>query len=222
MPDAASHRQTDNSEREQIITALIEVVAEHGYEETTVDLILDRANLDQAAFDRYFRDKRNCFLTVWHELNEDCVRTMVAAYESRDRWPDRLRTVAYRVVDGLLADPGRAYFGLEVLAAGAAARARRDMTMRVLSGLIDAGRNEMEDPESMSYMVAEGLAGAAYGRVYLRIMRDEIESLPDLIPELMSVTVLPYLGIQAAIAELSRKPDPPIKKDRNRLAGLKR
>jgi len=188
-----------------ILDALIEIASERGYGETTIDLILERAGLDRPAFDRHFRGKYDCFLSAWQDVNEECLETMVRAYESREEWPDRLRAVAYEVIRGLRDDPSRASFGVEVLAAGDAARARRDMTMRVIASLIDAGRQEMDDPEAVPHTTAEALAGSAYGQIYSRVVRGAVDELPDLVPQLMSAAVMPYLGVEAAMAELSRE-----------------
>ncbi len=126
------------------------------------------------------------------------------AYDSAQYWPDRLRAVAVEVVGSLCDDPGRACFAVEVLAAGDAARARRDMTMRVIASLIDAGRKEMDDPESVPHTTAEALAGSAYGQVYAKVVRGDTDELPKLIPQLMSAAVMPYLGVEAALEELDR------------------
>jgi AcrR family transcriptional regulator len=205
--DTEIREETGSSERERLLAALIEVAAERGYGETTIDSILERAELDRPAFDRHFRGKYDCFLTAWQEQNEECLETMVRAYESCEEWPDRLRAVAYEVIRGLSRDPGRASFGVEVLAAGDAARARRDMTMRVIAALIDAGRQEMDDPESVPHTTAEALAGSAYGQIYSRVVRGDVDELPALVPQLMSAVVMPYLGIDAAISELQRESD---------------
>lgn len=205
MLDTETRSRTGSSERAEIVQALIEVAAERGYGETTIELVLERAGLDRPAFDRHFRGKYDCFLSAWQELNEECLKTMVRAYESREEWPDRLRAVAYRVIEGLSHDPSRASFGVEVLAAGDSARARRDMTMRVIASLIDAGRQEMDDPEAVPHTTAEALAGSAYGQIYSRVVRGAVEELPDLVPQLMSAAVMPYLGMEAAMAELSRE-----------------
>ncbi len=205
MLDTETREQTGSSERARILAALIEVAAERGYGETTIESILERAELDRPAFDRHFRGKYDCFLTAWQEQNEECLETMVRAYESHEEWPDRLRAVAYEVIRGLSRDPGRASFGVEVLAAGDAARARRDMTMRVIAALIDAGRQEMEDPESVPHTTAEALAGSAYGQIYSRVVRGDVDELPALVPQLMSAVVMPYLGIDAAISELQHE-----------------
>jgi len=203
--DTETRERTGSGERAQIVEALIEIAAERGYGETTIELVLERAGLDRPAFDRHFRGKYDLFLSAWQELNEECLETMVHAYESREEWTDRLRAVAHEVIAGLSRDPSRAHFGIEVLAAGDAARARRDMTMRVIASLIDAGRQEMEDPEAVPHTTAEALAGSAYGQIYSRVVRGAVDELPDLVPQLMSAAVMPYLGIEAAMSELSRE-----------------
>jgi AcrR family transcriptional regulator len=206
--DAETRNRAESSERERIVATLIEVAAERGYAETTIELVLDRAGLDRPAFDRHFRSKYDCFLSVWQEVNEECLETMVRAYESREDWPDRLRAVVEQIAEGMREDPSRALFGVEVLAAGDAARARRDMTMRVLAGLIDAGRQSMDDPEAVPHTTAEALAGSAYGQIYARVVRGAVDELPELVPQLMSAAVMPYLGAEAAAEELSRDSGP--------------
>ncbi len=205
MPATEIRGETGSSERAEIVAALIEVAAERGYGETTIESILERAGLDRPAFDRHFRGKYDCFLSAWQDQNEECLGTMVRAYESCEEWPDRLRAVAYEVIAGLSDNPGRASFGVEVLAAGDAARARRDMTMRVIASLIDAGRQEMDDPDSVPHTTAEALAGSAYGQIYSRVVRGAVDELPALVPQLMSAAVMPYLGIEAAMSELSHE-----------------
>jgi AcrR family transcriptional regulator len=207
--DLETRERAASPERERIVEALIEIAAERGYAETTIELILDRAGLDRPAFDRHFRGKYDCFLSAWQEMNEGCMREMLAAFNSQEEWPDRLRAVACEIVDNLCSDPGRACFAVEVLSAGDAARARRDMTMRVIASLIDAGRNEMDDPESVPHTTAEALAGSAYGQVYAKVVRGEADELPALVPQLMSAAVMPYLGVEAGLAELARGFDPP-------------
>jgi AcrR family transcriptional regulator len=202
--DVEIRERSRGQEREVILGAVVEIAAEHGYAETTIGMILKRAGLGRPAFDRHFRDKHECFLAAWQEMNESCMRGMLEAFNSEEDWTDRLRAVACEIVEGLRREPSRAVFAIEVLAAGDAARARRDMTMRVIASLIDAGRNEMDDPESVPHTTAEALAGAAYGQIYSRIVRGRADELPQLVPQLMSAAVMPYLGIDAGLAELTR------------------
>ncbi len=208
MLDLETRERAASPERERIVEALIEIAAERGYAETSVEMIIKRASLDRPAFDRHFRGKYDCFLSVWQEMNERCMEEILSAYNSHEDWPDRLRAVAYEIAGSLGRDRSRACFAVEVLAAGDAARARRDMTMRVIASLIDAGRNEMEDPESVPHTTAEALAGSAYGQVYAKVVRGQAEELAQLVPQLVSAAVMPYLGIDAALAELARDSEP--------------
>jgi AcrR family transcriptional regulator len=202
-------RTAASSERARLIEALIEVAAERGYMETSIEMVVTRAGLDRPAFDRHFRGKYDGFLSAWQEINEECMHSVMRAYDSEQDWPARLRAVAHEVIGSLCNDPGRACFAVEVLAAGDAARARRDMTMRVIASLIDAGRREMDDPESVPRTTAEALAGSAYGQVYAKVVRGDTDALPSLIPQLMSAAVMPYLGVEAALEELNRNLNSP-------------
>jgi AcrR family transcriptional regulator len=193
-------------ERARIIEALIEVAAEHGYAGTTVEMILERADVDRASFEHHFRGRYDCFISAWQEINEECMEEILAAFHSAVDWPDRLRAVARGLVEAMRRDPERAAFAIEVLAAGNAARARRDMTMRVIASLIDAGRREMDDPNMVSHTTAEALAGSAYGQIYAKVARGRLDELPSLVPQLMAAAVMPYLGHAAAMEELSRGP----------------
>ncbi|HEX5761724.1 MAG TPA: TetR/AcrR family transcriptional regulator [Solirubrobacterales bacterium] len=207
MPATKTRERTAASERAAIVAATIELAAERGYGETTVESILDRADLDRAAFNRFFHGKYDCFLSAWQETNDECVEAIVQAYDSEEEWVDRLRAVAGEVVAGLRREPHRARFGIEVLAAGEAARARRDMTMRIVASLIDAGRKDMDDPESVPHTTAEALAGSAYGQIYSRVVRGNGGDLESLLPQLMCAAVMPYRGPEAALRELSRDSD---------------
>ncbi|HET6999392.1 MAG TPA: helix-turn-helix domain-containing protein [Solirubrobacterales bacterium] len=194
---------TDASERARIVAALIEVGAEHGYLDTTIEMIVERAGVEREAFHRHFTSKYDCFLSTWHDINDQCVARIMNVYESHKEWADRLRAVANDIARSLELAPERALFGIEVLASGRAARARRDMTLRVITSLIDAGRNEMEDPDAVPHSTAEALAGAAYCQMFAKVADGAHEELSALVPQLMSAAVMPYLGVEAAIAELT-------------------
>jgi AcrR family transcriptional regulator len=199
-----TRERVDSPERARIVEAVIEIGAESGYLDSSIDAIVDRAGVDRAAFDRHFRGKYDSFLSAWQQVNEECMEEILGAFNSEEDWPARLRAVARQVVDSLQHDPARGVFAVEVLVAGHAARARRDMTMRVIASLIDAGRSEMEDPDSVPRTTAEALAGAAYGQIYAMVIAGSTDGLSRLVPQLTAAAVMPYLGVEAGMEELSR------------------
>jgi AcrR family transcriptional regulator len=68
-----------DSQRRRISRAMLEVVAEHGYEATTVTMVVAAARVSRNAFYAFFADKSDCFLTVSAELNDELLAAVLAA-----------------------------------------------------------------------------------------------------------------------------------------------
>jgi AcrR family transcriptional regulator len=58
---------------------MLEVVAEHGYEATTVSQVVAAARVSRNAFYEFFADKTDCFLTVSTELNQELLEVVLGA-----------------------------------------------------------------------------------------------------------------------------------------------
>ena len=52
------------SQRERLIRAMLETVAEQGYEATTVPRVVARARVSRNAFYEFFDDKTSCFIAA--------------------------------------------------------------------------------------------------------------------------------------------------------------
>jgi hypothetical protein len=130
-----------------------------------------------------------------------------AAFGGQRGWANQLRAVAYEMLRFLREDEERArLMVIEVLDAGEEARAIRDRGMLALTELIDLGRAELDDPGSLPRSVAEIAAGVIYNRIHVGVEAG-VETLDaELLRELMFSAVLPYLGIEAALAELNAPP----------------
>lgn len=83
---------------------------------------------------------------------------------------------------------------------------RRGRIMQVFAELVDPGRQEMEDPGSVSWATAEIVAGAIYHTIKEKIRAGHIERGEHFLPELVYIAVLPYLGASAAEAALAVEP----------------
>ena len=122
-------------------------------------------------------------------------------------WLDGLRAVAYEMARFFEEDLARARaMAVETLSAGKRAQAIRDQGMAGLIELIDLGRGEMDDPSTVTRATAEGLAGAIYNRIHFELASGREEGLAWMVPDLMHMAVLPYLGEEAARRELSMPP----------------
>jgi hypothetical protein len=124
-------------------------------------------------------------------------------YAAADAWRDGIRAVAYELRRFLLADPVRASeMVLESPFADARARAVREQGIAGLSALIDLGRAELPDPDSISPVVAEITAGSVYNRMHEAVAAGPAALSVEMVRELMYAVVLPYCGLEAAMQEL--------------------
>ncbi|MGN6201109.1 MAG: TetR/AcrR family transcriptional regulator [Solirubrobacterales bacterium] len=201
----------EKTERRKIHLALIAVCLERGISKATCEQVVERAGLDRVAFARHFTDLDDCFAQYLVDVRDDLVERAKATATARD-WRTRVRSVLYEIVRYLHADRDRAQMLLvESLAAGARGSLVREQALGELVALIDRGRQLMEDPDALTPVTAEALTGALFNQMHmLHESRQPVD--PDrLVPQLMYFIVLPYLGREAAVEELSL---PPVTADR--------
>jgi AcrR family transcriptional regulator len=78
------------SQRERLIRAMLETVAERGYEATTVPDVVARARVSRNAFYEFFADKTDCFIAACDEEAEDLLGAVMAA-ASESNWVEMMR-----------------------------------------------------------------------------------------------------------------------------------
>jgi AcrR family transcriptional regulator len=153
-------------------------------------------------------EERLC--AVLQDGTDELLGRVALAYGAHDAWAERLRAAAYEIVAFLREDSARARtMTVDVLSAGRRAQEIRDAGMRALTELIDQGREGLADPDSISRATAEGIVGAIYNRIHVEIAAGRCARLESMVPDLMYSAVLPYLGTEAAMAELNVAPPPP-------------
>lgn len=202
--DAAS------SEREALMVTVVELMAADGYEALTPESLAARAGVEVAVFERYFASVQDAVLQVYWRYTDEFTDLLLAAYGTEERWRDGLRAAAYAAARWIRDNPTVVRFGtVRMFSAGLMAQAQRESHLQRLVDLIDGGRQELEDPDS----VGRGVAESVFGSIYEFLVR-EVQSgggtrgAESFVPELMYIAVRPYLGHEAAREELTI-PAPP-------------
>src|SRR3954452_21332431 len=77
------------SQRERLLAAMLESVAEHGYAATTVPAVVAAARVSRNAFYALFADKTDCFLALCDELAGELFDELIAL--RGDDWRAALR-----------------------------------------------------------------------------------------------------------------------------------
>jgi len=183
---------------------MIRVVGAKGYRETVVADVIAEAEISRATFYEHFDGKHDCFLAAYEMLAGQVFDEVAAQCDWGAPWVSRMTAGLTTIVDRLAVDPALARtVVVEVVAAGADARQlHRNATAR-FTEYLDAGRElagDRELPENISLMSA----GAVSGLIFDELLAGRADRLPDRLPDLLFAMLVPYLGPQAAAAEMRR------------------
>jgi AcrR family transcriptional regulator len=187
-----------------IARAVLVTVCERGYAEASVEEFLSRAGMTRAEFDCYFESRRAAIARVLDAYLAKLQERVDRAYRSRDTWPDNLRAAAHETARYLQENPALTLFVMLGLAeADPVFQAGRERLLSWAERLIDAGREVAADPASVPASAPHFAIGAVIEAIRRRHAEGgEIEMGRNL-PWVMYAVVKPYLGEEAARAELA-------------------
>lgn len=194
----------ESSRRQDILAAMIRVVGENGYKETSVADVIEAAETSRTTFYKHFEDKHDCFLAAYRMLVEQVFGEIVANCDGEQTWTSRMTTGLTTLVDRFADDPQLARTAVvEVAAAGAEARQLHTEAIARFTRYLDAGRElapGKQLPENISLMSA----GAVSGLIFDELLAGRAEQLPDRLPDLLFAMLVPYVGPQVATAEMRK------------------
>jgi AcrR family transcriptional regulator len=183
------------NQRERMLLATAELVAERGYQKTTIELIAKTARVALSTFYEQFSSKEECFLAAFDE-------TMAAAAEIFDELLDTEQPWAEQIAAGLeiflemvVTEPARAKLSIvEAQAAGGAALARYQAMLESVAPKLREGRlhnpRSSRLPDGLEVAIVGGLAWL----VHQRLLADRADGIKALLPEMLQVTLTPYIG----------------------------
>jgi AcrR family transcriptional regulator len=188
-----------HNQRERMLLAVAEAVAEQGYATTTVADIIARARLSRRTFYEHFADKEECFLAAYDTVVEQMLAGIGHAYEQADGWTQKVHDGLQAFISYLVAEPAFARMCVvEVIAAGVEARGRRDAAMRTFVDFLEPGRDEAPKGIVVPTLAADIVVGGIYEIIYTRLLRNAADELVELLPELLYCALVPYIGHRAA------------------------
>jgi AcrR family transcriptional regulator/DNA-binding MarR family transcriptional regulator len=192
-------------QRQRLLAALADVVAERGLARVTVAHIVARSNVSRRTFYELFEDREVCFLAAFDHAIAQASMTVIPAFAGERGWRERVRAGLTAILAFLDDRPGLgALLVVDALGAGPQALARRAAVLAQLIETVDAGRGERKPAQELPPLTAEGTVGAVLSIVHARLLERNSQPLIELLNPLSSIVVLPYLGAAAARRELTR------------------
>jgi AcrR family transcriptional regulator len=187
--------------RRRLFEAMIETVAQRGYDRATVSRVLSSADLQEAVFTEHFHDKRDCFFQAVDDL---IGRAELAALEQFQRdvpWHERVRAGLESLLRALARDPDEARVALvEMLSAGPNACERQRSALALFTSLIEQGRAQCPHDEHLPEQTSEAIVGGIASILHRRVLQAHTAELPALHADLTYFALLPYLGHERAMA----------------------
>jgi len=207
LPTATKPDPAD--ERARLREALLDLSLRRGYPDFDLDALLERAGVDLDGFHHLFTDLDDCFCAILAETYEEFFAYAQQSVAGLEGWRDRIRATAYAMLRFLLRDERVAHLGaVDAGRGGERAQVLFVETFDRLVDLIDEGRGETADTDSLTRATAVGVGGVIFARVQGAVAGGELELGEEELPQLMYAAVFPYLGAAAADEELHIPPPP--------------
>lgn len=188
-------------QRERLIVAILNAVAELGYLETNVQDVIDRAGVSRPTFYEHFSNKEDCFLAAFDTSAERLRKKVTAAVrKGGEVWRDRVRFGLEALLKFTVREPHTARtMVVEARAASAAAVRRRVELLDEFARCLDEeARKLLPEAPEQTPVTASGIVGGVESLLYSRLCKHEYDQVESLLPSLMYFVVLPYEGHEAA------------------------
>jgi AcrR family transcriptional regulator len=182
---------------QRILRAFSGVVAERGYNATTIADIAAAASISQTTYYAHFRDKADAMAAALDSSGAQMLAAALPPARRAPDWPSAVRVALLASCRFLASEPAFARLrSLQVYAAGPASIAQRDSTGEALiQRLLDPA---FENSPDVPPIVMETIVGAIYSRFYDWVKAGKVEELPELSPVLTYLVLAPFLGAERA------------------------
>lgn len=202
------------NQRERLLAAVAECVADVGYEEMTVSLVSSRASVSKSDYYKRFEGKDDCFAAAYDDNMERLRERISLAYESNKEWPLRVRDALAALLDFLDTEPKRAKLLLvEGLCGGREIYDRFQRSMQGFAECLSSGAPRpravatIDGPSSTFFgspssaspsVIDEAVVGGVASLVSRRVRAKDGEALEGFLPELVEFALTPYVGAAEA------------------------
>jgi AcrR family transcriptional regulator len=192
-------------QRERILAALAQTVAEHGYNQTTVARIATAASVSRQTFYQQFDGKEDCFWAAYDAARSRLDSLVLEATLEETDWPDQV-AAALRALLAFLAgrpDLARLCF-VEAAAVGQENAPGRERDAERLIALLGVGSRHYPGALDPGEGTEEALLGGVVTQITRHIVAGDAERLDSFALELIVFMLTPYLGRTGAL-EVARR-----------------
>jgi AcrR family transcriptional regulator len=190
---------------ERILWATVRLASEKGFESVRLFDVMERADVSRATFYELFESKEECLFAAYERVLEVLVAYVARAFEGTEPWPVKIKRALEACLEACSAEPEVTRMAaVEVPATRAEAQRRYcDALQRFLPLLIEGReykRNGIDLPPDLELMAM----GGAEAIIHEEVVADRTQDLPAKLPDILFTVLVPYMGPEAAAAEVRR------------------
>ncbi len=183
------------NQRERILLATSELVAERGYQKTTIELIAKTSRVALATFYEHFPSKEECFLAAFDESVAAAKEVFAELLDSEQPWQEQISSGLEIFLEMVVKEQARAKLCIvEAQAAGTASLARYQEMLESVAPKLCEGREFNSRASRLPDGLEVAIAGGIVWLVHQRLVADDVDDLMALLPEMLQVTLTPYVG----------------------------
>jgi AcrR family transcriptional regulator len=192
-----------SAERERLFEAMLAELAEDGYEGVSLERALERCGISAEEFAAEFEDKDACLFAAYGQLTGRLVDAAGGACDPGAEWPERIRDGLKIVLGELAARPEMARVMTKSFPAIRPAAYRRYMAfLEAFRPFFAAGRECSGAADELPGEVEMLAIGAAEALIVAEIDAGRAAQLPSMLPAILFSLLVPFLGPDAASAEM--------------------
>lgn len=183
------------NQRERVLLAMAELVAERGYQKTTIELIAKTSRVALVTFYEQFSSKEDCFLAAFDESVAAAREVFAELLDSEQPWQEQISAGLEIFLEMVVKEQARAKLCIvESQAAGAASLARYQAMLESVAPKLREGREFNPRASRLPDGLEVAIAGGIVWLVHQRLVADEVDDLMSLLPEMLQVTLTPFIG----------------------------
>ena len=189
-----------SDQRERILAAFADVVAEKGYAATTIEDVVRASRVSRTTFYEHFTNKEDAFLTGLDAVSSLALERVDAAFASADDWPEQVRRGLRALLELVAREPTFSLLiSVEPSLVGRAAMARHEDQAEAFEVFLAPGFALAEHavPREIGRMIAAGVRELITGC----LRRGAMQDIPSLLPAATYLCLVPFLGPTEAARE---------------------
>jgi AcrR family transcriptional regulator len=188
-----------HSQRERILDAVANLVAEDGYQALTVEGIAERAAVSLQAFYEHFTGKEDAFLVAYELGHAKSLSIVERAYAAQPDWHLGVREGLSALFDFLASEPAFAHLALvDALAATRRTAERAADGAAAYGELLIPGAEQATDLTLPPAVAIEAIAGGLFELCLTYALHGQIQRLSELLPRATYFTLAPFVGPEQA------------------------